>query len=173
MRTFLGVIIGIVLILVLTIKIFGHYKSTSVLSNEAAFEVYCDTNLIDVDEYFDLPKGSFHQDSHVMVCKLPVEIQDFKPSYAFVKTDLTNIDCNEEYQEEKHLKYEPFELKGTTFVVMLVKRNANLLILDTPGGANFIVAKKVMSYADFKGKINRLQLSKNGFNEYCNSKIVN
>lgn len=167
MRKVLGIIIGIIAILWIGLRIFGNYNSNNLLSNEASFEVFVDTRSFDVDRYFQLSEGTFEKEEYNLICKLPVEVQEFKANYVNVRTDIENIDCNAKFEKGKYTQYEPYELKGSYFELILVNKNANLMALDSPLGENLIIAKRILSYDYSKGKVNRLIVSESGLYEYC------
>lgn len=167
MKKFLIVCIGIVVIIYSTLRLFGNYNSNSVLYNQASFEMYMDTNSFNIDTYFSLEKGTFDNEKHIVVCKFPVEIGGFKLAYSLLNTDLSNVDCNEKYQKEKHNIFEPYELKGSNFELVIVNKFTNLITLNTPIGESKIIAKKVEYCPYKKGEVNRIVLSKNGLTRYC------
>jgi hypothetical protein len=167
MKKILGIIIGIIVLLGIGLRIFGKYNSNNILSSEASFEVFINNSTLDIDNYFQLPKGTIEKEQYSLICKLPVEVQGFKRSYVPVRTDIENIDCNAKFEKEKYIQYEPFELKGTDFELILVRKNANLMTLNSPLGEKIIFAKKILSYDYSKGKVNRLIISESGLNEYC------
>ncbi|OAQ43502.1 hypothetical protein A5893_17225 [Pedobacter psychrophilus] len=167
MKKVLGIIIGIVVILWIAMRIFGGYNSNNILSNEACFEIFIDSDSFNVDKYFDLPEGTFDKDKDILICKLPVEVQGFKASHVIVRTDLKDIDCNAKFKKGDYIQYEPYELKGSDFELLIVKKNANLVVLNTPIGQTLILAKKNLSYDYSKGKVNRLVVCVSGLSEYC------
>lgn len=167
MKKVLGVIIGVVSFIGIAFTLFGNYDSQAVLYNEAAFEMYLDTVNLNINEYFGMTKDTFDRQKHKIVCLLPVEVQGFKPTSALVKTDLNTIDCNASFDYDQDIDYEPYELKGSSFTFMIVTKNANPLLLDSPLGERFIVSKKKIHHRYSKGKINRLVLSEYGLNEHC------
>ena len=166
MKKFLIGIIIIIAILWGILQGFMVYNSQAILYNQASFEIYLD-NTLDINEYFKLTKDTFDIKKHKIVCLLPVDISGFKPNSAIVKTSINNIDCSATFEKGKYIKYEPYELKGTTFVVMVVNKNASLMLLDSPLGKKLILGQNTLSYNYKKGEINRLVISKNGLSEYC------
>jgi hypothetical protein len=168
MKKVLGILIGIITLIGLALSIFGLYDSKTVLYNQAAFEIYLDTSTVDINHYFGMVKDTFDRQKHKLVCLLPVEVQGFKPTSTVVRTDLNTIDCNATIDNSRVIDYEPYELKGSTFTFMIVIKNANPLLLDSPLGKKLILSQKRIDYTYDKGKINRLVLSENGFGEHCN-----
>ena len=167
MKKVLTIIIGIVAVVWIAVRIFGSYNSNNIMSNEASFEIFVDGNSFDVDDFFDLPDGTFDNDKNILICKLPVDVQGFNASHVRIKTDLQNIDCNAKFEKGRYIQYKPYELKGTDFEFLLVNKNANLEALDSPLGQSLILTKKVLTYDYTKGKINRLVASNSGLSEYC------
>ena len=167
MKKISGIIIGIIALLWIALKVFGLYDSKTILYNQASFEIYIDTSNLNVNEYFKLSKDTFDIEKHKIICQLPVDIQGFKSKNAAVRTDLNNIDCNAKFEKGKYIEYESYELKGTKFTLMVVNKNVNMWMLDSPLGQKLIVGKKTLNYNYEKGKINRLLISENGLSEYC------
>ncbi|NQX86662.1 MAG: hypothetical protein HRT67_12295 [Flavobacteriaceae bacterium] len=167
MKKVLGVIIGIVAVLWIALKIFGKYDSNNVLYNQASFEIYLDIKNLDINKYFRMTKDTFDIQKHKIVCLLPVEVQGFKPTSTLVRSDLNNIDCNVTIKNSRLIDYEPYELKGSNFTFMIVNKNASTQLLDSPLGKKLILSQKRINHTYSKGKINRLVLSENGFNEHC------
>lgn len=167
MKKNLGIIIGLIAIFWVVVTIFGKYNSNNILSDQASFEIFVDKGSFDIDKYFNLPQGTCEKEEYKLVCILPVEVSGFKPNYAPIRTDIKNIDCNASYSKEKNIKYESYELKDLDFQLVLVKKYANLMTLNSPLGTNSIIAQQYISYKYSKGKINRLIVSVAGIDEYC------
>lgn len=167
MKKILGIIIGIVAVLWIVLKIFGKHDSNTVLYNQASFEIYLDTNNLDINKYFGMTKDTFDIQKHKIVCLLPLEVQGFKPTSTIVSTDLNNIDCNATIKNSQLIDYEPYELVGSSFTFMIVNKNANIQLLASPLGKQLILSQKRVNNSYSKGKINRLVLSENGLNEHC------
>ncbi|MES2864431.1 MAG: hypothetical protein V4666_09960 [Bacteroidota bacterium] len=167
MKKIIGIIIGIIVVLLLILKIFGNYNSNNILRNEACFEVFVDSKF-NYDDFFELPRGTFDTEKHLFICKLPVETEGFRPSYVYVRTDIESIDCNVEFEKSKYVQYQPYELKGTDFELLMVDKNTNLSVLNSHLLVeDLFLAKKTFQYDYSKGKINRLVISKYGIHEYC------
>lgn len=120
-----------------------------------------------MNEFFKISKDTFDIKKHKIVCQLPVDIQGFKSKNTIVRTDLNSIDCNAKFEKGKYIEYQPYELKGTKFTIMVVNKNANMMMLDSPLGDKLILGKKTLHYNYSKGKVNRLIVSENGLSEYC------
>jgi hypothetical protein len=167
MKQFLGVLIGIIAIIWIALKIFKSYDANTIMYNQASFEIYMDTEKLDINTYFGLTKDTFNIEKHKIVCLLPVEIQGFKPSSTLVRTNLNTIDCNATAQKGRTIDYEPYELKGTRFTLIVVPKHASTMMLDSPLSKSLVLGKKLINHNYSKGKINRLVVSGNGFYEYC------
>lgn len=111
MKTILGIAIGIIAVVWVIVRVFGAYNSNAILSNEASFEVLVDSNSFDADEFFGLPEGTFDPEKHILICKLPVETEGFRPSHVSVRTDIENIACNTKVEKGQYIQYQPYELK--------------------------------------------------------------
>lgn len=168
MKKALIIIIGIIASLWTVLSLFSGYNSNHLMSNEASFEVFVDSNTINIYNYLNLQKDSFDREEYELICLLPVEISGFKAKFVKVRTDIENIDCDAKFEKERYIQYEPYELKGTNFELILVKKNANLMFLDTPAADEIILARKIFSFNYSKGKVNRLIISGNGISEHCN-----
>lgn len=169
MKKILGILVAIVTLLCIALIVFKRANGTSVMSNQASFEIYFDTNGLSVDRFFNLPEGSFDPEKHIIICKLPVDVQGFKAKNAIVRQDLSNIDCNAEYTEGRDVKYDATELNNSYFEFLAVnKHGRNLQMFDERMGAASILAKRPMPMSFSKGKINRLVVSKSGVYEFCN-----
>lgn len=167
MKKLLVIILGIATIFGLIQQVFNYYNATTVLHNQAAFEIYVDTTQVNINTYFGIRNNTFDLEKHTILCLLPVDIQGFKPTTATVSTDLSTIDCLADFNQSRVIKYEPYELNGANFTLMIVPKTAQTLLLDTPLGAEFILAQKKIHHPYQKGKINRWILSGHGFKEYC------
>jgi hypothetical protein len=164
----LVIIIGILAIMWITVRIFMFYNANNVLNRQVVFEIYMDES-INIDDYFNLPKGTFDVKKHILVCKLPVYTDMLKPEFVFIKNDLSYIDCKKKYRKGSHIKYENYELKGDSFDMMIVNMYTNLNSMNTLlWNEKNIVGKKVFSYNYETGKINHLVISKDRIYEYCN-----
>ena len=160
-------IIGIFAILWITVRIFMLYNANNVLDRQVVFEIYMDES-INIDDYFNLPKGTFDVNKHILVCKLPVYTDRLKPEFG-IKNDLSSIDCRTKYRDGSHIKYENYELKGDSFEMMIVNMYTNLNSINTLlWNEKNIIGKKVFTYNYETGKINRLVFSKDRIYEYCN-----
>ena len=160
-------IIGIFAILWITVRIFMLYNANNVLDSQVVFEIYMDKS-ISIDDYFNLPKGTFDVNKHILVCKLPVYTDRLKPEIAFIKKDLSIIECSEKYRDGSHIKYENYEIKGDSFEMMIVNMHTNLNSINTLlWNEKNIVGKKIFTYNYDTGKINRLVFSKERIYEYC------
>jgi hypothetical protein len=160
-------IFGIIVTLWLIFKIFEIYNTNNILYNQTSFEVYFNVEHQSIDKYFNLPKGTFSEDKHIVICKLPLDIKGFKPIYILTKTDMTKIDCTVEFKKVNLVKYESYELKNTNFELLVVNKNLNIHNLDMSIGKKFILAKKIINHSYSKGKINRLIITKSGLYDYC------
>ncbi len=168
MRVFFGVLIFLGSILILTLKVFRGYSTHNILSNQAGFELYLDTNEMTIDEFFNLEQGTYDPEHHLIICKLPVSVQGFKAKNALVKTNLKTINCQTSFDDRKDVKYEPYELKIQNFEFMIIKKyGMDYRVFEEKGRSERIIAKRVQIYNYRKGRINRLITSKNGLYDYC------
>lgn len=162
------IIIGILAFLWIIVRLFMFYNANNVLDNQAVFEIYMDGSINNIDEYFNLPKGTYDENKHLIICKLPVSTDRIKPGFVGIRKDLSNIDCRIKYSEGSHIKYEHFELGGNSFELKIVNMHTNLNSLGTLLQQNSnIIGKVAFTYYYDTGKINRLVFSKNRIYEYC------
>lgn len=150
----------------LGLRIFGWYKSNHVMSNEAVFEMYMDVSEESIATYFE--KGVYDPEQHDIICRLPTSSEGFKPNYVFVNTDVSGINCKQEFDKTMHVKYESYELNQNSFRLLIVKKNgAPLIVFNETNFASSIVASTELGNFYKKGKINRIYISKDGVKDYC------
>lgn len=163
MKVFFKALLAIIALIIIAFKIFVSYNSDNVLYNEASFEIFLDSKTFDPESYFNLPEGTYDPEKHIVVCKLPVNPEPARPGFIKVRTDLENLDCN----SKAEIQYQPYELNGPVFEIMLVNKFTNLYTLGLPISKGRILARKSIVYGYHKGEINRLLVSENGFIPYC------
>jgi hypothetical protein len=178
---FFKIVIGVLAILWLTVRIimliFGNYQKGNVLSNEAVFDIYLNTDSLDIDAYFGIPEGTFNRDEHVILCNLPVNTSSIKSNYLDVKLGIDSINCNEKYTANSYVKYYNTELNKNESRLLIVKKYIGQIekkkrqTLRQISSERFyresIIAEKEIDLKYEKKKINRLVISYNGVYEYC------
>jgi hypothetical protein len=166
MKRSLIVILVIVASIWLGLRIFSWYKSGHVMGNEAVFEVYMDVSEESLDAYFE--KGIYDPEQHTIICKLPTSSEGFKPNYVTVRTDLSVIDCKQEFDNQTHIKYESYELNQNSLKLYIVKKTGvPLSVFNESAFASSIVASTELGNVYRKGRINRIYISKDGVKDYC------
>ncbi|RZJ66017.1 MAG: hypothetical protein EOO50_11435 [Flavobacterium sp.] len=152
----------------LSLRIFSRAQHTSIMSNEAAFDIRINPDRLNINTYFDLPDGTFDAQKHVIICKLPVEVDGFKPGYQVVKFGTDGIDCNEAYKPGSYVKYNATELKNEYSKFLLVKNSGmNLSMFDENLGASQILGEQHVLLEYKKGKVNHLVFSLYGVEDFC------
>lgn len=151
----------------LVIIIFSCNNSNGLKSHQACFEFYFDHNIFDADEFFKLPDGIFNKEEHVIICKLPLKVNNSKASNFIVKTNITSINCNENYINGKHIKYESYELTEKKLEVFVIDKR-KLKTLKKELEDNSILAKRTLKFYYEKGRINRLLITHKSVTNYCN-----
>ena len=168
MKKILLVISVFIILILLLLRGFMDFNASSILYNEAVFILYSDLEDQDVDQFFDLYPGTYNKDLHVVICKLPVEVEGFKEGYVYLNNDLSTIDCTEPYNEEKHVKYKSYELKSSAFKFLLVKKsNRSLMLFSESLHSNSILAEKTHWRVYKKGNINHFVVTNTGLNNTC------
>ncbi|MFD1630652.1 hypothetical protein [Pseudopedobacter beijingensis] len=157
--------------------LFGYHQKGNVLSNEAVFDIYFNSDSLYIDSYFGLPNGTFNKDEHVIVCKLPIDVPNFKPNYLDVKMGIDSIDCNSEYSGKAYFKFDNAELKKKECVLLIIAKDEGGIIEkekqtmrtfnEWGTSSKRILARKTIEIPYKKKKINRLVISWRGVYEYC------
>lgn len=167
MKKFLIGLLIVILSIWGIIRIFGYYNSRNILSNQAVFKVYTDLKENEIDTFFQVEKGTFDPQKHLIVCRLPVTTTGFKPSYLALQLNKT-VNCKEAFNKDIHVKYDNSELNNTGIVLYLVNKNMPLVALDSPGAAgSTVIASQGFSYEYKKGKINHIMISRQNVYNYC------
>lgn len=168
MKKILLVISTFIVLILLVLRGLMDFNGSSILYNEAVFVLYSDLEDQDVDPFFDLYPGTYNKDLHVVICKLPVEVEGFKDGYTYLNDNLGTIDCTAAYNEEKHVKYKSYELKPSAFKFLLIKKsNRSLMLFSESLHSNSILAEKTYWNIYKKGSINHLVVTRTGLNDYC------
>jgi len=167
------VLITLALIIVVAfigIQVFSVYNANNIMSNQAVFKVYTSLDKSDIDDYFDLEAGTFNPQEHYLLCKLPVEVQGMKSGNATVNFNAGNIDCNEVYDERRHIKYDDTELRDGVFTLMIVKSGTPAVLVNPEDmlGSRGIIASKQFQLNYSRGKINHILISEDRNSNYCN-----
>lgn len=156
-------------IIVLLFNYFNYYKSTHVMSSEVCFEVYLDSK-VDIDAFFGLAKNTYDEKKHKIICQYPVKISGFKTNSTIVKQHVKEIDCEQDYDEKTHLKYEAYEINGNEFKLILANKHVDEILLSYPAllsNSQNILATQSFNFNYKKGKINRIIITNDGILEYC------
>lgn len=128
----LKISIIVLAVLWLTMRIilllFGYHQKGNVLSNEAVFDIYFNSDSLYIDSYFGLPNGTFNKDEHVIVCKLPVNTRNSTPKYLDVKLGLDSIDCSDEYTGKSYFKFDNSVLNKNECKLLIVSKNEGGII---------------------------------------------
>ena len=163
----------IIAVLYISFRIFRIYESNNIMSNQAVFEVYSDLKDDEIDAYFGLEPGTYDKEKYEIVCRLPVNCEGFKPSFRGLNYDLSSIDCGEEYDPSKHIKYDNTELTETGFELYVKLRFGIPLELLDPGTIlvdSKVLVTKPIFFTYKRGKINRIVITKDITYNYCPDK---
>ena len=96
----------------------------------------------------------------MIVVKLPVKPQAGKAGYVQPVDGSGSINCEEVYDEKKHVKYASYELKKVNPKIYLLKRtNLSLTMLSVNLSRKLIVASQDLVIGYRKGKINHMVIS--------------
>lgn len=168
MKKGLLVVLSLVVLGYVGIKGFLFFSSKAILNNEAVFELYMDIDPVSIDAMFNLDPGTYNPKEHMVVCKLPVEVQGFKSAYREFRPLLGDINCKEVYNKKKHIKFKSYELKMSGAKLLLLKKTGHALGLFSESlGRRFILGARPIYFNYKKGAINHILLEDTGVRLYC------
>lgn len=152
----------------IAIKLFMFYESNNILGNQAVFKIYLNIDENEIDNFFDIKKGTYDKNKHQIFCKLPVDEGGYKPSGIHINFGTENINCNKEFEKGQNIKYDNADLNGNIFTLILLDNNA--APPEFTSGLlyqNQVISSKSFQINFSKGKINNLVISNEGAYDYC------
>ena len=156
-------------ILWLGLRYYTYLDSKYMFNNQTVFEIYSEINENEIDDFFALEPGTFDKNKHKIICKLPVEVPSFsKKMNVIVQFGTEKINCKEEFDPNKHTKYNLSELNDNEAILMIVD-NRNMIEVvdfDLPIAGN-VYGTVLIKLEYTRGKINHLVISEDGIHEYC------
>ena len=168
MKKFFFITVAIIILLYLSIKIFENYRENHLLNNEAVVNAYFNIPENEIDTYFNLEKGTFDKNKHIVVCSLEKSEGYMLNFYYNVPTYGTTdkINCNEEFSIEKHRRFNKNDINNySNMIVRLLNFSVNGYHADS---SNNTIAKKYEEININFGKINHLVVDHKGTSHYCN-----
>lgn len=167
MKKLLFVVIVGFIILYIASKGFLLYKQHNLLNNEAVVTIYFNMDEKDIDAYFNLPKGTFDKNKNYIYCSLKRDNSSLLDEYCnlrIVRGNDKNINCEEEFSNEKHLRFNKNEIGNYKTLYIRLSTNPNSI---TSSSSYADIATKTENI-DFQfGKINNFIISKDGIENYC------
>ena len=168
MKAFILIILALGGVFLFILNRFSSYEVDNIMYNQAVFELYFDVQKDELEDYFSLPTGTLDSGDYKVICKLPVEPKPFNPQFVELNPLHPMINCNEQYDEDKHVKFEPYELKGVGSKVYLLKDYFRSISMfsEKLSSKNIVRTKSIL--LDYKkGELNKLVIAKDGVYDYC------
>jgi len=169
LKKFLISILIVVALVYLSGKFYNIYHDNNLLETETVVNIY--PNLPDhkVDEFFNLPKGTFDSKKHQIL-------------YSFVKSDgylldyylnlpiynyqnRNNINCEESYSNEKHSRISRNEIVDDG--MLYVRLSSDLRAGTSKAKSQSNLAIKTLPISFTFGKINSVIVNEKGTIRYC------
>lgn len=123
-----------------------------------------------VDEFFDLPKGTFDSKKHSITFsfrKFPGDQLDYYYNLPIRNyNDLKILDCNESFSRSKHQRFSRNEIieDGYLYVRLINNKYQNF---TAPRKSNSILATRVVPIQITYGKINNFIITNNNVIKNC------
>lgn len=175
MKTLRRIIIGIITIIALLYladMIWKAYSRSNVNSHEAVVLINNHLTSDDIDFFFNLEKGTFNPSEHMIVFSLLKKEQYALSHYTNLPvrnkySSYNNIefDCDVEYESVRGYGFYNYELGNYNIIARIIDRNADVrrnLSRDQ------IITEKYLGIIYQFGKINILDINKNGITKRCN-----
>lgn len=167
-------IISILAILYLADLMWKTYSGGNTNSHEAIVLINNHLASDDIDFFFNLEEGTFNPMEHKIVFSLRKE--GGQQSDYYINLPVSNMhnsynniefDCNVEYESVSGYRFYNYEVKNQNLIARVMEKNANVN-LEASLNQNKIIAEKTLGIIYQYGKINVLEINKNGISQRCN-----
>jgi hypothetical protein len=171
MKKILISIVVIVLLVVLSDKIYKFYSRSNVNSHESIILINNQLAENEIDSFFNIEEGTYKPNEHKLVFSLVKKDKNLLDFYKNLPvkhkakfSSNTEFDCDSEYENVRHYGFYDYEISNRIIIARIItKKASNRSQLNSKE----IVSKKQLRGNYSFGKINIFDVNKNGLKKHC------
>lgn len=174
MKTLKRIIIGIISIIALLYladMIWKAYSRSNVNSHEAIVLINNHLTSDDIDFFFNLEKGTFNPTEHMIIFSLRTKdghVLDYYKNLPvrnkYSSYNNIEFDCDVEYESVRGYGFYNYQIGNENIIARIIEKNATV---ERRLNQNQIITEKHLGIIYQFGKINVLDINKNGITQRC------
>jgi hypothetical protein len=170
-KIFLGILIVVALVF-LSDRIYKFYSRSNVNSHETIILINNQLQSNEVDTFFSLEEGTFNPAEHKVVFSLIKKDGDLLDNYINLpfkqnngQTSNVGFECNIDYEKVRPYNLYDYEIGNRNIIARIIGKNTSAI---KKLNSNKVVAQKNLGGNYQFGKLNILDVNKNGIQKHCN-----
>ncbi len=171
MKKIIIILITIIALIYVSDKVYQTYSRNYVNAHESIILINNQLLENEIDDFFNLNKGTYDPEKHKIIYSLVRKDGYLLDAYINLpvknKTRISNsngFDCDIEYQQIRAYRFYKNEITNLNIIARLVSINVD--VIKSLDSKQSIAKKHLRAKYDF-GKINILDINKNGFTNHC------